>query len=340
MSDENGHLDPDEFRAQATRWWTGSPITSTAAPAATRCFQGSSQATWPTSLPDRHARGGRGSRTAVWRDFEEIVLPGVTHWNHPGFIAYFGITGSGPGILGELLSAALNVNGMLWRTCPSATELELDRAEWLRRGRRVCPTSSSASSPTPPRSPRCSPWPPPARPPTSTSGERGMAGRDDLPPLRVYASDQAHSSIAKACLTLGFGLDGFRAVPHDRDYRMDVARARAGGDRGPRRRPPAAGRGRHRRHHLHHLGGPGAGDRRALRARKICGCTWTPPTPARRPCAPSTPGASMAATRPTAWSSTPTSGCSRRSTARPCTPATRTPSGGPSRWCPSTSPPR
>jgi hypothetical protein len=68
----------------------------------------------------------------IWKDFETSVLPGVTHWNHPGFMAYFGITGSGPGILGELLSAALNVNGMLWRTCPSATELELVVLGWLR----------------------------------------------------------------------------------------------------------------------------------------------------------------------------------------------------------------
>ena len=95
--------------------------------------------------------------------------------------------------------------------------------------------------------------------------QRGMAGRPDLPRLRVYASDQAHSSIAKACLTLGLGLDGFRPIPHDAAYRMDVGALRRGHRGGPRRRHPAAGRGRHRRHHLHHVGGPGARDRRGLR---------------------------------------------------------------------------
>ena len=69
----------------------------------------------------------------VWQDFLDIVLPGVTHWNHPGFMAYFGITGSGPGVLGEMLSAALDVNGMLWRTSPAATELETVVMDWLRQ---------------------------------------------------------------------------------------------------------------------------------------------------------------------------------------------------------------
>ncbi|MDR7386222.1 MAG: pyridoxal-dependent decarboxylase, partial [Armatimonadota bacterium] len=70
---------------------------------------------------------------AVWEDFQRVVLPAVTHWNHPAFFAYFAITGSAPGVLGEMLSAALNVNGMLWRTCPAATELEQVALDWLRQ---------------------------------------------------------------------------------------------------------------------------------------------------------------------------------------------------------------
>ncbi len=154
----------------------------------------------------------------VWQDFLDIILPGVTHWNHPGFMAYFGITGSGPGILGDLMSTALNVNGMLWRTCPSATELELEVLKWLRDGMGLpsnlfgffCDTASISSL-------------------LSLAAARekadpeirhqGMTGQR----FRVYASDQAHSSIAKACLTLGFGLDGLRSIPHDTDYRMDAS---------------------------------------------------------------------------------------------------------------------
>ncbi len=161
----------------------------------------------------------------IWKDFESIVLPGVTHWNHPGFMAYFGITGSGPGILGEMLSAALNVNGMLWRTCPAATELELVVLDWLRKGLELpddffgflCDTASISSL-----------LALAAARENADIGvrEKGLSGRDDIPPLRVYASDQAHSSIAKACLTLGLGLEGFRAIPHDAEYRMDVTALR------------------------------------------------------------------------------------------------------------------
>jgi aromatic-L-amino-acid decarboxylase len=154
---------------------------------------------------------------AVWQDFLDIVIPGVTHWNHPGFMAYFGITGSGPGVLGEMLSAALDVNGMLWRTCPSATERELKVLDWMRRGLGLpddffgyLNDTASISSLLALAAAREAADPEIRR--------RGMTG----PAMRIYASDQAHSSIAKACPTLGFGLEGFRAVPHDAAYRMDT----------------------------------------------------------------------------------------------------------------------
>ena len=62
---------------------------------------------------------------AVLRDLDEILLPGVTHWQHPRFFAYFAVTGAEPGILAELLAATLNSVGFLWRTAPASTELEL-----------------------------------------------------------------------------------------------------------------------------------------------------------------------------------------------------------------------
>jgi aromatic-L-amino-acid decarboxylase len=72
------------------------------------------------------------SMEKILDDIDTVIMPGMTHWNHPNFFAYFSITGSGPGILGELLSAALNVNAMLWKTCPAATELEQVTLDWLR----------------------------------------------------------------------------------------------------------------------------------------------------------------------------------------------------------------
>src|SRR4029077_20577314 len=84
------------------------------------------------SLPE--VPPAQGERLEViFEDFERLVLPGITHWNHPRFFVYFGITGSTPGILADLLCAGLNVNGMLGRPSPSATEVEEVACDWLRQ---------------------------------------------------------------------------------------------------------------------------------------------------------------------------------------------------------------
>ena len=173
-----------------------------------------------------------------FRDFREILLPGITHWNHPAFFAYFGITGSMPGILGELLAAALNVNAMLWKTSPAATELEEVVLDWLRQGLGLpgeftgvlMDTASSAAlvAMTTAR---------------ETLGldirQRGLAGRDDLPPLTAYCSQHAHSAVDKAAITLGIGLENLRKIPVDEDYRMlpGALEAAIGDDRAAGRRP-------------------------------------------------------------------------------------------------------
>jgi aromatic-L-amino-acid decarboxylase len=156
----------------------------------------------------------------ILADFERVILPGITHWNHPGFFAYFAISGSAPGILGELLCAALNVNAMLWRTSPAATELEDVVLDWLRgllglpggfRG--VIYDTASISTLCALAAAR------------EAAGldvrERGMAGRADLPRLRVYTSEQAHSSVEKGAIVLGFGREGVRKIPTDAEFRMD-----------------------------------------------------------------------------------------------------------------------
>ena len=90
----------------------------------------------PGELTDALPAGGpeRGEpMEAILADFERLILPAVTHWNHPGFMAYFAISASEPGILGELLAAALNLNGMLWKSSPAVTELEQVTLRWLRQ---------------------------------------------------------------------------------------------------------------------------------------------------------------------------------------------------------------
>lgn len=161
----------------------------------------------------------------ILADVESLIEPGLTHWNHPGFLAYFAITGSAPGIAGETLAAAFNVNAMLWRSSPAATELEERVCDWVRRliglpeGFRGHVNDTASSSTLVALAA--------ARHelrglPGADVRRRGMAGRGDLPPLVVYASDQAHSSVDKAAIVLGVGQENVRRVASDAEFRMDV----------------------------------------------------------------------------------------------------------------------
>jgi aromatic-L-amino-acid decarboxylase len=171
------------------------------------------------SLPDAPPESGESLERIV-ADFEQKILPGVTHWNHPGFFAYFSISSSIPGILAELLIAALDVNAMLWKTSPAATELEQLTMDWLRQllGMRegwfgLINDTASISTMLALAA---------AREAKEELGirARGMAGRTDLPVLRVYCSEHAHSSVDKAAITLGFGMDNVVKIPSDAEFRM------------------------------------------------------------------------------------------------------------------------
>jgi aromatic-L-amino-acid decarboxylase len=161
---------------------------------------------------------------SILADVDKLILPGITHWNAPGFMAYFGITGSGPAILGEMLSSALNVNAMLWQTSPAATELEQVTLDWLRQmlGLPACffgvlhDSSSGGGAISALAAAR-------EAIPDLHIREQGMTGRPELPPLRFYASQEAHSSIEKAGIILGIGQAGLRKIGVDSAFRLDVA---------------------------------------------------------------------------------------------------------------------
>ena len=184
MDTTSGHWDAELFRREGHRMvdWIAEYLdgANRRYPVLPRVAPGEVASRLPNLAP-----ASAEDPAAVWQDFLDVVLPGVTHWNHPGFMAYFGITGSGPGILGELLSAALNVNGMLWRTSPAATELELEVLQWLRRALELpddffgfLTDTASLSSMLGLAAAR------------EAAGldirQRGMGGRSDLPALRVY----------------------------------------------------------------------------------------------------------------------------------------------------------
>ena len=152
-------------------------------------------------------------------DIDRLIVPALTHWSHPSFFAYFATSTSAPGIFGELLSAAFDVKSMLWRTSPAATELEEVTLDWLRQMMGLDAGMSGFIYDT-----------------ASVSSmhaiaaaregvemrirEEGMSGRTDLPLLRVYASEQAHSSIDKGIITLGLGQRSLRKIPVDAQFRM------------------------------------------------------------------------------------------------------------------------
>ncbi len=152
-------------------------------------------------------------------DFDEKILPGITHWNHPGFFAYFAISSSVPGILAEMLSAALNVNGMLWKTSPAATELEQVVMDWLRQmlglSEKWFGMINDTASVTAVIALAA------AREAKGELGirQQGMAGRE-LPRLRVYTSEHAHSSIDKGAITVGIGHDNVVHIGADENFRM------------------------------------------------------------------------------------------------------------------------
>jgi aromatic-L-amino-acid decarboxylase len=177
------------------------------------------------SLPD-HAPEEGEPFDAIMTDFERVLVPGLTHWNHPGFLAYFAITASAPGVLAELLSAALNQQAMLWRTSPAATELEAVTLGWLRKLMGLPETfegviydTASIATLHALIAARHAAMP--------DVGAKGLAGRADVPRLRVYCSEQAHSAADKAVIAIGLGLESLHKIAVDDQFRM---RADALGD--------------------------------------------------------------------------------------------------------------
>ena len=159
------------------------------------------------ALPNAPPVAGEGF-DAILQDLDRVIVPGLTHWNHPAFFAYFSNTGSGPGILGELLAAAFNVNAMLWRTSPAATELEEVTLDWLRQMIGLPESFGGVLYDTASISSLCA---------IAAAREAAPAGK-----LRLYASEQAHSSIEKSAITLGLGRDATRAIASDAEFRMDA----------------------------------------------------------------------------------------------------------------------
>src|SRR5437867_888428 len=155
------------------------------------------------------------------RDLDEVILPGITHWQSPNFFAYFPANASPPAMLGDLVSSGLGVQGMLWATSPACTELETHVLDWLvpmlglpekflstsSGGGVIQDTASSASL--------CALLAARERATNFVSNRQGYDGR-----LAAYTSTQAHSSIEKDVKIAGLGRDNLRLIDVDENFAM------------------------------------------------------------------------------------------------------------------------
>ena len=215
MTEPPAHMTPDEFRRygrQVVDWIAdyyerieSFPVLSQVTPGAIR-----------GSLPPHPPHEGEPF-DAVLRDLDEVLLPGVTHWQHPSFFAYFPANASGPAILGDLLASGLGVQGMLWATSPAATELETHVLDWLAElldlperfrsdgpgGGVIQHTASDAALV--------------ALLAALHRASGGDTERDGVGSRRytVYTSGQTHSSIEKACRIAGLGASALRRLDVD-----------------------------------------------------------------------------------------------------------------------------
>jgi aromatic-L-amino-acid/L-tryptophan decarboxylase len=213
------HMTPEEFRrrgkelvdwiADYHEWIEWLPVMSRAKPGEVRA-----------SLPKCAPQDGE-SFDAMLRDIEEVVVPGITHWQSPKFFAYFPSNNSFPSILGDLLSSGLGVQGMLWATSPACTEVETHVLDWLvemlalpekfkstSTGGGVIQDTASSSS-------LCALLAARERATNYASNERGCDGR-----LTAYTSFEAHSSIEKAVKIAGIGRANLRLIETDEKFAM------------------------------------------------------------------------------------------------------------------------
>jgi aromatic-L-amino-acid decarboxylase len=213
-----GDMDAEEFRrhGHALIDWVADYLADAEKyPVLAQVRPGELRAQLPATPPERGE-----PMDEIVRDIERLVVPALTHWNHPAFFAYFATSASAPGILGELLAAAFDTKAMLWRTSPASTELEEVALDWLRQlmglpaefGGVIYDTASVATMHAVAA----------AREALNLRvREEGMSGRADLPLLRLYASEQSHSSVEKALIALGLGQRSLVKVPADGEFRME-----------------------------------------------------------------------------------------------------------------------
>ena len=217
-----GDTSPDEFRRQLHEladWIADFRQNLGSLPVAPNDKPGAILAALPAEPPEEGEPFEK-----ILGDIDQDIVPGMVHWSHPMFLGYFGWTTTAPAILGEIITAPLNVNAMTWRTCPAATELETLIVDWIRQwmhlpqefGGVVYDTASVGVMHALAV----------AREEAAPSVRKhGLVGAG-APVFRIYASEQAHSSAEKAAIALGLGEENVQRVPTDSHFRMNLGAMR------------------------------------------------------------------------------------------------------------------
>jgi aromatic-L-amino-acid/L-tryptophan decarboxylase len=217
--EQSFHMTPDEFRRHGHAvidWIADYQARIESFPVLSQVKPGEIRAGLPANPPVH----GEPFDTLL-KDIDRVILPGVTHWQSPNFFAYFPCNASGPGILGDLLSSGLGVQGMLWSTSPACTELETHVMDWLvgmlglpekflssnTGGGVIQDTASSAAL--------CALLAARERATNYVSNKKGCDGR-----LVAYVSTQTHSSLQKAAMIAGIGVDNLRQIEVDQNLAM------------------------------------------------------------------------------------------------------------------------
>ncbi len=219
MADKSYHMTPQQFRKHGhdvVDWIADYYENIEGLPVLSQVKPGQIRQTLPREAPQQPE-----GFAAMLADMDKVILPGVTHWQSPNFFAYFPANASGPAILGDLLCSALGVQGMLWATSPACTELETHVLDWLvpmlglpekflssRTGGGVIQDTASSSS-------LCAMLAARERATNYRSNRRGCDGR-----LTAYTSNQAHSSIEKAAMVAGIGVENLRLIDVDDRFAM------------------------------------------------------------------------------------------------------------------------
>lgn len=214
----NIDMDPSEFRDTGYQFidWINNYLTNLESyPVLPKIQPGEIKQSLPSSPPENSENFDK-----IIADLNNVIMPGVTHWNHPKFMAYFNSTSSSAGIFAELLSGAFNTNGMVWKSNPASTELEEVTLDWLRQmlglpkefwGIIYDLASSSTMHAIIAARENIEGY---------SIREKGFGGLKDMPRLRLYTSEQAHSSVDKGAILAGVGLEGIRKIPVDDKFRM------------------------------------------------------------------------------------------------------------------------